>query len=335
MGLCDAAAQRVTAEVADVGSMTEAAKNGLAQRAWTLALALGRAGWRCRHRGRPGWTAPPRSSRARRAARRWFRSASRVVTRQDVPLYLRGLGTVQAFNSVLVRARVDGTLMQVPGHRGPGGQAGRPARRHRSAPVSGRARRGDGEEEPGRGRPRQCQARPGALHLARAEELRLAPAGRHAAGAGQSHDRRDRRRRCGDRDGAAQPELLLSSPSPIQGRVGLRQVDPGNLVHAADADRRSSRSPRSIRSRCCSRCRRTACRRISVAMAAGQAAGDRLRGDDKTELDQGTLLTADNAIDTTHRHDQAEGDLPEPAQHAVARPVRQRAPAARHRAERC
>ena len=36
------------------------------------------------------------------------------VTRQDVPIYLKGLGSVQAFNAVLVRARVDGTLTEFP-----------------------------------------------------------------------------------------------------------------------------------------------------------------------------------------------------------------------------
>src|SRR5262252_5487669 len=36
------------------------------------------------------------------------------AARQDVPFYLNGLGLVQAFNSVLVRSRVDGTLMLVP-----------------------------------------------------------------------------------------------------------------------------------------------------------------------------------------------------------------------------
>ena len=31
-----------------------------------------------------------------------------------MPVWLRGIGTVQALNTVTVRARVDGTLMQVP-----------------------------------------------------------------------------------------------------------------------------------------------------------------------------------------------------------------------------
>ena len=64
---------------------------------------------------------------------------------------LRGLGTVQAFNAVTVRARVDGTLMQVPVTEGQEVKQGDAARGHRSAPVSGRARCGHGEEGAGRG----------------------------------------------------------------------------------------------------------------------------------------------------------------------------------------
>src|SRR5712672_4445554 len=33
--------------------------------------------------------------------------------RQDVPIYLTGLGTVQAYNSVLVRSRVDGQIVKI------------------------------------------------------------------------------------------------------------------------------------------------------------------------------------------------------------------------------
>src|SRR5947207_2870163 len=36
-----------------------------------------------------------------------------VVARKDVPIYLDGLGTVQAFNTVTVRVRVDGQLQKI------------------------------------------------------------------------------------------------------------------------------------------------------------------------------------------------------------------------------
>jgi len=36
-----------------------------------------------------------------------------TVKRQDVPLFLSGLGTVQAFNSVLVKSRVDGQIIKI------------------------------------------------------------------------------------------------------------------------------------------------------------------------------------------------------------------------------
>ena len=36
------------------------------------------------------------------------------ATRQDVPIWLRGLGTVQAYYAAQIRPRIDGTLTQVP-----------------------------------------------------------------------------------------------------------------------------------------------------------------------------------------------------------------------------
>lgn len=41
-----------------------------------------------------------------------------TAARGNVPVYLEGIGTVQADNAVLVRSRVDGTLMQVPVREG-------------------------------------------------------------------------------------------------------------------------------------------------------------------------------------------------------------------------
>ena len=42
------------------------------------------------------------------------------VEQKDMPIYLDGLGTVQAFNTVTVHTRVDGELQQVLFTEGPG-----------------------------------------------------------------------------------------------------------------------------------------------------------------------------------------------------------------------
>ena len=36
-----------------------------------------------------------------------------TATARDMPTYVRGLGTVQAYNSVSVKSRVDGTIVKV------------------------------------------------------------------------------------------------------------------------------------------------------------------------------------------------------------------------------
>jgi membrane fusion protein, multidrug efflux system len=36
------------------------------------------------------------------------------ATRQDVPIYATGVGNVEAYESVMIRARVDGNLLSVP-----------------------------------------------------------------------------------------------------------------------------------------------------------------------------------------------------------------------------
>ena len=42
-----------------------------------------------------------------------IRAQVATAKREDVPIYLSGFGTVQAFNTVTIRARVDGELQQV------------------------------------------------------------------------------------------------------------------------------------------------------------------------------------------------------------------------------
>ena len=61
--------------------------------------------------GRTLWPpGPPSGARAVTAA---IPVAVGAVQRADVPIFLAGLGTVQAFNSVLVKSRVDGQIVKV------------------------------------------------------------------------------------------------------------------------------------------------------------------------------------------------------------------------------
>ena len=143
--------------------VTEAAKkrlrNGLAIGAWLGVLAAAGTGrWLLRTLRRP----EPR----RRAARRPVPVSTARATRQDVSgLPAPGLGAVQAFNSVLVRARVDGTLMDVPVTEGQEVKQGDADRGHRPAPVSGRARRRRWRRSSRTRRSlRTSKRRPGALH---------------------------------------------------------------------------------------------------------------------------------------------------------------------------
>jgi len=57
-----------------------------------------------------------------------------VAQAQDVQLYQTGLGTVQAFNTVTVRTRVDGEISRVAYRR----RKSRPARMARSSPLLAR-----------------------------------------------------------------------------------------------------------------------------------------------------------------------------------------------------
>ena len=106
--------------------------------------------------------------------------------RQDVPLWLRGIGTVQALNTVTVRAARRWHADAGAGDRGAGGQAGRRCSR---SSILARTRRCSTRRPPRSRRTRRCLPTPScdlaALLVAGEAELRLAPAGRHPDDAGE------------------------------------------------------------------------------------------------------------------------------------------------------
>ena len=132
-----------------------------------------------------------------------------TASRQDFPIYLTGLGQVQAFNAVLVRARVDGTLMQFAPTEGQEVKQGDLLAVIDPRPYKAALDQASGQAGAGRGQPGQRPAGSRPLHLPGQAGLCLPPAGRYPGCHGQPVHCRAGRRRCGDRERQAQPEFLL------------------------------------------------------------------------------------------------------------------------------
>jgi membrane fusion protein, multidrug efflux system len=80
---------------------------------WIIVIvavgALGYFGWQRFH----GDNQATAASNAQKAARNAVRVTIAPVDKSDFPVYLTGLGTVQGFNTVLVRTRVDGQIDKI------------------------------------------------------------------------------------------------------------------------------------------------------------------------------------------------------------------------------
>jgi multidrug efflux system membrane fusion protein len=220
-----------------------------------------------------------------------------AARQQDVPVFLAGLGTVQPFNAVTVKARVDGTLMDVKVTEGQEVKKGDliaviDPRPYQAALDVARAKKGQNA----------AQLSNAQRDLARYTSLaRQDFASRQQVDTQQAAVAGFTAALQGDDATIATAELNLSFcyiTSPIDGRVGLRQIDPGNLVHANDATGILSIAqiqPISV----VFTLPQDTLPRITAAMARGKLPVFAYAGDNMVRLGQGDLLTPDNAIDTT------------------------------------
>jgi len=156
-----------------------------------------------------------------------------TVAVEDVPVFLHGIGTVQAYNTVAVKSRVDGQIVKINFKEGEEVKVGDPLfqidpRSYQSALETAQAAK---EKD-------DAQLVGAKLDLDRYEKL-LAPGWQTK----QSYDQQKatveqfQAAIKGDIAQIENAKLNLSYAdirSPIDGRLGARLVDTGNLVHASD-----------------------------------------------------------------------------------------------------
>ena len=222
------------------------------------------------------------------------------AARQNVPVYATGLGTVQAYQSVLVRARVDGTLERIAFTEGQNVKPGDllaviDPRPYAALLAQAQAKRAAD----------QATLQNNKLDLQRYASLqRTNFASRQQLDTQQATVAQTTANIQGDEAAEATAQLNLSFcniTSPIEGVVGLRLVDVGNLVHSTDTGgivTITQVQPISV----VFTLPEEQLPSVRDAMARGQGhapAVEAFTSDGGTALSQGSLLTPSNTIDAT------------------------------------
>ena len=179
--------------------------------------------------GAPG--GPARAGSA--AGERVVPVTTAVTERRDVPVIIEGLGNVVPLMTVTVRPQVDGRLERVL-FKKEKRQEGAAARADRSSPLLDPAPPGRGGARARHGQFGELAQELGALFQACARPARRAAAGGRSA---LQHlpARGSRQSRSSDDRGDARLNLDYARiVSPIDGVTGVRLVDPGNIIKAAE-----------------------------------------------------------------------------------------------------
>jgi multidrug efflux system membrane fusion protein len=239
----------------------------------------------------------PAKRQAQAATSRPVSVAVAPVQQQDMPVYLSGLGSVTAFNTANIKSRVDGQIMQVLVREGQTVRQG-------ELLIEIDARPFEVQLEQAQAQLSRDQAQLGDVKLNLERDTELIPSG------SISQQQVDTQRALVHQiEGTTQNDRALIDnaklqityshiTAPFSGRVGLRQVDSGNIVHASDTNPMlvlTQLEPIAVIFTLPEDVLPTVARRMKSATLQVDA----FSRDDQTKLASGKLLTIDNEIDPT------------------------------------
>ena len=235
--------------------------------------------------------------KAQAAAPRSVSVAVATVQKQDVPVYLTGLGSATAFNTANIKSRVDGQIMQVNFKEGQNVKQG-----DLLIVIDPRPFQVQLEQMQAQLFKDQATLRDAKLNLDR--YTTLIPSGAIAQQQVDTQkatvDQLDGQVRTDQAqiDSAKLQIVYCHITAPFTGRVGLRQVDPGNIVHAADTNPMlilTQLQPIAV----IFTLPEDQLQSVSKHMKNSTLEVDAFSRDDQTKLATGKLLTIDNQIDQT------------------------------------
>src|ERR1700687_1590348 len=242
-------------------------------------------------------SADGKQQKAQAAGPRSVSVAIAQVQRQDVPVSLSGLGAVTAFNTANIKSRVDGQIMKVNFREGQNVKQGELLLEIDSRPFQVQL-----EQMQAQLFRDQAQLRDAKLNLERYTSL--IPSGSIA------QQQVDTQKALADQlegtvrtdqaqiDNARLQITYCHLTAPFNGRIGLRQVDPGNIVHASDTNPMlilTQLQPIAV----IFTLPEDVLPNVSKHMQQGALEVDARSRDDQTKLATGKLQTIDNEIDAT------------------------------------
>jgi len=240
----------------------------------------------------------PSPSSARANAQQVVQVTVAPAQRQDLPIYLTGLGSIEAYYTVSVKSRVDGQLINVKFKEGESVKKGALL-----AVIDPRPYQVQLDQAQAQLFKDQATLRDARLNYQRYKEL-LQNSG------AMSQQQVDTQQATVDQlDGTVRNDeatvenarlnlVYCHITAPVSGRIGLRLVDPGNIVHASDAN------PMLVITQlqpitAVFTLPEDQLQTVSQHMNKGTLPVDAYSRDDLTKLATGKLLTIDNEIDQT------------------------------------